>query len=171
MYPASTLYTDRGFHFEESLAHGLTTHKHKFPTLLLYFLQCPNSNTFFFFARMATMKENKGKGLADEEITQEEEVHSQPCLAAGEKRKTLSKTIDMRSLPSRRGHKKAKHGFSKFGVVKAGSVILPAPTKQPSMQILDIDLSNPPKGTPSKNPFGSPMTLIRSEGLALERLQ
>ena len=54
------------------------------------------------------MKENKGKGLADEEAMQEEEVHSQPRSSSVEKRKTLSKMVDMGSLPSCRGYKKAK---------------------------------------------------------------
>ena len=39
------------------------------------------------------------------------------------------------------------------------------------MQILDVDPSNPPKVTPSKPPSGSPITLLRSEGLAWERFQ
>lgn len=80
---------------------------------------------------MATMKENKGKCLADEDITQEEEVHTQSCPSAGEKRKTLSKMVDMGSLPSCLGHKKAKHGSSKSGVVKLDFVVPPASTKQP----------------------------------------
>ena len=39
------------------------------------------------------------------------------------------------------------------------------------MQILDLDSSNPPEVTPSKPLSGSPMTLLRSEGLAWERFQ
>ena len=39
------------------------------------------------------------------------------------------------------------------------------------MQILDLDSSNPPKSTQSKAPNGSPMTLLKSEGLAWERFQ
>ena len=101
------------------------------------------------------MKENKGKGLADEEAVHDE-VHCQPHLFGVEKRKTLSKTIDMESLPSRQGHKKAKHGSSKPRVIKAGSVVLPTSAKQPSVQILDLDSSNPPKVTPSKPSSGSP---------------
>ena len=76
------------------------------------------------------MKENKGKGLANEETVQEgEEVHSQPCPSGAEKRKNLSKTIDIESLPSRRGHKKARNGSSKSGVVKVGYFVPLAPTK------------------------------------------
>ena len=76
----------------------------------------------------------------------------------------------MDSLPSCRGHKKAKHGLSKFKVVKAGSFIPPAPAKQPSMQILDKEPSNP-EVTPSKPPSGSLMTLLSSESLSWERFQ
>ena len=39
------------------------------------------------------------------------------------------------------------------------------------MQILDLDLSNPPEVTPSKPLSGSPMTLFKSEGLAWESFQ
>ena len=70
------------------------------------------------------MKENKGKGLVDEGTILE--TQSQPRPFAGDKRKTLSKTIDLGDLPSHRGHKKAKHGSSKPGVVKSGSSISPA---------------------------------------------
>ena len=70
------------------------------------------------------MKENKGKGLADEETMPE--TQSQPRLIAGDKRKTLSKTIDLENLPSHQGHKKAKHGSSKSEVVKLGSIVPPA---------------------------------------------
>ena len=116
------------------------------------------------------MKENKGKGLADEEAIQEE-VHSQPCPSGAEKRKNLSMMIDMESLPSHRGHKKVKHGSFNLGVVKPGSFVPPALAKQLSVQILDEDSSNPPKVTPSKLASGSPMTLLGSEGLAWERFQ
>ena len=77
---------------------------------------------------MATMKENKGKGLANEEAIQEE-VHSQPRPSSAEIQKTLSRTVDLESLPSHRGHKKARHGSSKSGIVKPCSVIPSAPVK------------------------------------------
>ena len=67
------------------------------------------------------MKENKGKGLMDEETMPK--TQSQPHLATGGKRKILSKMIDLRDLPSRRGHKKAKHGLSESRVVKPGPAI------------------------------------------------
>ena len=84
----------------------------------------------------------------------------------GDKRKTLPKMIDMRSLPSRRGHKKAKHKLSKSGVIKPSLVVLPAPTKQPSIQIFDLDLSNTPETTLSKPPRCAPMNLLENEDLA-----
>ena len=49
-------------------------------------------------------------------------TQSQPRLVARDKRKTLSKTIDLGNLPSHQGHKKVKHGLSKSGVVKLGYV-------------------------------------------------
>lgn len=118
------------------------------------------------------MKENKGKDLANEGAFQEgEDVHSQPCPAGLEKRKALSKTIDMGSLPSRRGNKKPRHGSSKPGI-KTSSFIPPTPAKQPSMvQIVDVEPSNPPKVTSSKPPSSSPMTYLRSEGLEWDRFK
>jgi len=54
--------------------------------LLSIFITCfVQTLTFFFFAGMTTMKENKGKGLADEE-TMQEGTHSQPRLAVGDKK-------------------------------------------------------------------------------------
>ena len=53
------------------------------------------------------MKENKGKEVMDEVVRQG--VQSQPCPSVGEKRKGLSKGIDLGNLPSRCREKKAKH--------------------------------------------------------------
>lgn len=76
---------------------------------------------------MTTIKESKGKGLANEESVQAgEDVHTLPHLAASEKRKTLSKTLDTRSLPSRRGNKKPRHGPSKPMVVETSPSVPPA---------------------------------------------
>ena len=68
------------------------------------------------------MKENKGKEVVDE-VTRPE-AQSQPCLFVGDKRNTLSKTLDLGNLPNRQGYKKAKHGSSRPVVVKSG---LPTP--------------------------------------------
>ena len=58
---------------------------------------------------MATMKENKGKEAVDE--ASHPEIQSQARPFVGDKRKSLSKNLDLGNLPSRRG-KKAKHGSS-----------------------------------------------------------
>ena len=52
------------------------------------------------------MKENKEKEVMGEETRPEVQAQTRP--SAGEKRKPLSKNIDISNLPSRRG-KKAKH--------------------------------------------------------------
>lgn len=54
--------------------------------LLKIFITCFTQALTFFFVGMATMKETKGKGLANEEIIQE--TRSQPHLVGGDKRKT-----------------------------------------------------------------------------------
>ena len=55
------------------------------------------------------MKENKGKEVVDEATRPEAQSQLHPSV--GDKRKTLSKTLDLENLPGRRG-KKAKHGSS-----------------------------------------------------------
>ena len=69
------------------------------------------------------MKENKGKGVVNEETVLETE--SQPRLSVGDKRKHLSKTIDLENLPSHCKEKRAKHRLSKPRVVKLGLTIPP----------------------------------------------
>ena len=117
------------------------------------------------------MKENKGKEVVDEATRLEAQSQLRPSV--GDKRKTLSKTLDQGNLPSRRG-KKAKHGSSKPGVVKPS-----LPTSQPFVQVFDVDLSIPIKVTPSKttaptSPQPSqrvPMKLLENEDLAWERFK
>ena len=65
--------------------------------------------TYHHFLGMATMKENRGKEVTDEGSRLD-------CPFVGDKRKTLSKNLDLGNLPSHRG-KKAKHGSSKARVV------------------------------------------------------
>ena len=65
---------------------------------------------------------------------------SNPCRSVGEKRKSISKGVDLGNLPSRRKEKKAKHKLSKLGGAKPTLLLLP-------IQILDIDLE--PKDPPS----------------------
>ena len=68
----------------------------------------------FFFSVMATMKENRGKEVVDE-VTRPE-AKSQPRPAIRDKRKNLSKAIDLENLPSRHKEKRAKHRSSKPGL-------------------------------------------------------
>ena len=121
------------------------------------------------------MKENKGKEVVDE-LTKPE-AQSQPRPSVGDKRKSLSKTLNLGNLPSHRGNKKAKHGSFKPGVVKFG---LPIPsTSQPSIQVHDVDSFVPIKVTPSKTtaPISSqpsqrvPMNIVENEDLAWEHFQ
>ena len=88
------------------------------------------------------MKENKEKEVVGEENRPETQAQIRP--SAGEKRKPLSKNLDIGNLPSRRG-KKAKHMSSQ--AVKPNS-----PPPQSSIRIYDVDSSTPTETTPSKTP-------------------
>ena len=122
------------------------------------------------------MKENKGKGPAYEETMLE--TQSQPRPVTGDKRKTLSKKIDLGDLPSCRGHKKAKHRLSKSRVSKLG-LLVPLAFQQPSIQIHDLDSSIPVGVTRSKLVVTSlsqpskrvPMNLLENEDLTWEMFQ
>ena len=87
------------------------------------------------------MKQNKGKEVVDK--GNRPETQSQPRPSAGDKRKALSKNLDLVNLPTRRG-KKAKHGSSK--PVKPS-----LPTSQPFIQIFYVDSSIPVEITPFEN--------------------
>ena len=52
-------------------------------------------------------------------------AQSQPHPAVGDKRKSLSKAIDLENLPSRHKEKKAKYRSSKSEVVKHGLHVFP----------------------------------------------
>ena len=125
---------------------------------------------------MAAMKENKGKGLAsDEAVHLEKDVLTQCHPAASEKRKTISRTLDTESHLNYRGNKKPKHGLftlSNLPVVETNPSIPPTASNQPSTT------KNPfPNASSSLIPFAiaplksSPLTLLRSEGLAWDRFQ
>ena len=109
---------------------------------------------------MATMKGNKGKEVVSEA------ARTEPRPASGEKRKSLSKHVDLASLPSRRG-KKAKSGPSRTEL----------PPQPPVL--VDIDSSTPLSTTPSKSPILEPSqppqrtstNLLENEDLAWERFQ
>ena len=72
------------------------------------------------------------------------ETQSQAHPSAGDKRKSLSKNLDLGNLPSRR-EKKAKHGPSKAGIVQTNP-----PMPPPSVQKFNVDLSTPVDVTSSK---------------------
>ena len=113
------------------------------------------------------MKENKEKEVVGEE--NRPETQAQVHSSAGEKRKLLSKNLDIGNLPSRRG-KKAKNVLSQS--VKPNS-----PPPQSSIRIYDVDSSTPTETTPSKMiaPATSqpsalvPTNIIENENLAWER--
>ena len=125
------------------------------------------------------MKENKEKEVVGEENHPETQTQVRP--SAGEKRKPLSKNLEIGNLPSRRG-KKAKHVPSQ--TIKPNS-----PPPQSSIRIYDVDSSTPTETTPSKTPPPKthpskttvPMTsqpsalvptnIIENENLAWERFQ
>ena len=88
------------------------------------------------------MKENRGKEIIVE--GGRPETQAQPRPSAGEKRKTVSKNLDLGSLPSRRG-KKAKQDSSQ--IVKPN-----LPSSQQPTQVFDVDSSTPVETTPSKTP-------------------
>ena len=119
----------------EAIAHELTVRRRKssLPSFLFFFYSLLKWLTSFFLG-METMKENKGKEVVDEAIRQG--VQSQPRPAVGDKRKNLSKAIDLENLPSCHKEKRAWHRSSKAGVVKPSLLVLPT---QPSVQIHDVD--------------------------------
>ena len=104
------------------------------------------------------------------------EVQPQARLSIGDKRKSLSKNLDLGNLPSRRG-KKAKHG--------SAQVIKPTlPLSQPPVQVFDVDSSVPIQTIPSKAPPSKstapssshlpprvPSNIIENEDLAWERFK
>ena len=128
----------------------------------------------FLVLGMSTMKENKEKEVVGEENIPE--TQAQIRLSAGEKRKPLSKHLDIGNLPSGRG-KKAKHISSQ--AAKPNS-----PPPQSSIRVYDIDSSTLTETTPSKThpskmiaPAMSqpsalvPTNIIENENLAWERFQ
>ena len=103
------------------------------------------------------MKENKGKDIMGEEGRLEAQPWTRPL--AGEKRKSLSKNIDLGSLPSRRDSRREKR-------VKRGSsqVVKPKlPQSQPPVHIVDVDSSTPVETTPSKASLPRTTTLASSQ--------
>ena len=97
------------------------------------------------------MKGNKGKEVTS--AGARHEVKSEVRSSNGDKRKTLSKNLDLENLPSRRS-KKTRHGSSQ--VVKSN----PPSSHQPA-QVFDVDSSTPVETTPSQTP-PSKLTLSTS---------
>ena len=124
------------------------------------------------------MKVNKGKEIVGEEGRPE--AQPQTRSLAGEKRKSLSKNIDLGSLPSQRDsrrEKRVKHGLSQ-------GVKPHLPPSQTPVHIVDIDSSTPIESTPSKAspprttipalsqlPPRVPMNIIENEDLAWKRIE
>ena len=120
------------------------------------------------------MKENKGKEVVDEANRPEAQSRPRPTIA--DKRKNLSKAIDLENLPSRHKEKRAKHKPSKPGVVKPGLPVVP-PIQQPFVRIHDAD-TEPVRDPSSKTiPTSSqpsrrvPMNLLENGDLAWERFE
>ena len=120
------------------------------------------------------MKENKGKEIVDEEDRPETQpqVHS----SAGDKKRSVSKCLDLGNLPKQQG-KKAKHGSSQ--TVKPN-----IPSSQQPIKIYDVDSSTPIETTLSKSPLTKttvpaisqpsqrvPSNIIENEDLAWEHFQ
>ncbi|XP_065635170.1 uncharacterized protein LOC136069947 [Quercus suber] len=120
---------------------------------------------------MATMKGNKGKDVATEGDRPEGDVQTRPTT--GEKRKTLSRNLDLGNLPSHRG-KKAK---------PSSTQVIKPPSSQQPVQVVDVDSSTPVETTPSQatssktvlTPSQPPRTassnIIENEDLAWERFK
>ena len=111
---------------------------------------------------MATIKENKGKGVVGDEVAQSiDEAIEQTCpptssiiklipLTSPEKRKMVSKRLDTGNLPSRRGNKKLKVNSSTSFVTIVVVLDHAAPVAKPKVDTShshsDIDPSKPPIG-------------------------
>ena len=106
-------------------------------------------------------------------------MQSQPRPSVGDKRKNLSKGVNLGNLPSRCKEKKAKHRSSQPRVVKPNQ---PVPIQQPSIQILNVDLeprdpsfiqtSSTANVLASSQPSRRvPQNLIENEKLAWERFE
>ena len=115
------------------------------------------------------MKENKGKEIVNEEDRPESQSQIRPL--AGDKKRSLSKSLDLGNLPNHRG-KKAKHGSSQ--IIKPN-----ISSSQQPVRIYDVDSSTPIETTSSKMTVLAtsqpsqqvPSNIIENEDLAWERFQ
>ena len=133
---------------------------------------------------MATMKENKVKGIAGDEVVQSgdealNQTHPPTSSTvklipptSSEKRKTVSKRLDTSNLPNCRGNKKLKVDSSTPSTVLVMVLNHATPVAKPKVDAfltrLDIDPSKPP---PIGPPDSGLMTFLRSEGLTWDRFE
>ena len=119
------------------------------------------------------MKENKGKGIARDEIKEKAINQSRPPIsstmkvfprASSERKKTVSKRADTGNLPSCRGNKKQKvNPSTKSNPI----VVLDHPTPMTKSR---AGTSPSRLGVNLSKPFNAaPMTLLESEDLAWEK--
>ena len=130
------------------------------------------------------MKENKGKGVVDDEATQSGDKdidQTRPLTSStvklvpptsSEKREMVSKRLDTSNLPNYRGKKKQKVDSSTPSTTPIMVLNHATPVAKPKVDAspthLDVDPSKPPSIGPPDN---GPMTLLRSEGLAWDRFK
>ena len=120
------------------------------------------------------MKENKGKEIVNEEDRPKSQPQVRPL--AGDKKRSLSKSLDLGNLPNHWG-KKAKHGSSQ--IIKPN-----ISSSQQPVRIYDVDSSTPIGTIPSKTPPSKmtvpvtsrpsqqvPSNIIENEDLAWEHFQ
>ncbi|KAL0015451.1 hypothetical protein SO802_002520 [Lithocarpus litseifolius] len=171
-------FTGRTFHFlvilcrlatwglrpdptEEALSHKLTTRR-----------------------RMATMKENKGKGVVANEVTQfgdKDIAQTRPPISSIakfvlstslEKRKMVSKSLDTSNLPNRQGNKKQKVDSSTPSTIHVMALDHAAlgakPKVNASLTCPDVDPSKPSPVGPLDS---GPMTFLKSEGLVWDNFK
>ena len=126
------------------------------------------------------MKQNKGKCLAggDEVVQTEGDILTQSRPLASDKRKTISRTLDIGNLLSCRGNKKPNLALL-LRPSPLSSKLIPFVPPTASNQPSTIPKANTllPNRSPSSNPStaaplkGRLLTLLRSKSLAWERLQ
>ena len=120
------------------------------------------------------MKEDKGKGVAGDEIEEEAITQSRPptsstvklvLLASSKRKKIVSKRVDTGNLPSHRGNKKQKVDPLMTSSQPVMVLDHPAPVAKPKAS---TSLTRPGVNM-SKSSDSGPMSLLENEGLAWER--
>ena len=88
--------------FVEAIAHEVIVCRCKFLLAQILHVIFFGLNLIFIYrylSGMATMKENRGKKVVDEESRPETQSQARPFV--GDKKKSLSKNLDLGNLPSR----------------------------------------------------------------------